>query len=313
VSVVIPTYNCARLLPLAVESAFDQTLPPDEVVVVDDGSTDGTAALLGELSARYGARLTCLRQPNGGEARARNTGVAAARHELVAFLDQDDRWTPEKLETQVEELLSHPEADLVFCAYWRLTPAGDRALVCLPAWKPEPVHAWHSLIIGSCMTPSTVVVRKRALQAVGGFDESLRVGCDWDMWLRLAISGIQTRYLSTPLVEYLWHDGNLSGDRRAVSAAAQAIFSRLFRRKDLPAAFRAHERWCRARWHLIHAENSAEAGDAPEATRQIVRAMMTMPWAVRPGWFRILAGGLAAGRRPRGQEDGLRKRNSPQA
>lgn len=294
ISVVIPTYNCASLLPVAVKSAFDQTRAPDEVVIVDDGSTDATPGLLRELAARYGDRLTCVRKPNGGEASARNAGVSAARHEFIAFLDCDDRWAPEKLERQMDAFTVDPALDLVFTAYWRVTPQGARSLVCLPDWDPDPLAVWRALIVASSMTPSTVLVRKAALHAVGPFDETMRVSCDWDMWARLAVSGIRTAYLRTPLMDYLWHDANLSRDRRDISHAAQLIFGRLFRSPHLPRGFQAEERRCRSRWHLIHAENTLEAGDGKEATRHVLRAITARPWGIRPGWLRILLRGLFA-------------------
>ncbi|HEX3110532.1 MAG TPA: glycosyltransferase family A protein, partial [Thermoanaerobaculia bacterium] len=97
VSVVIPSYNYARYLGEAIDSALGQTLPPLEVIVVDDGSTDDTPAVL----AAYGDRIRVLRQKNAGVAVARNSGIAAARGECVAFLDADDVWLPRKLELQI--------------------------------------------------------------------------------------------------------------------------------------------------------------------------------------------------------------------
>src|SRR5262249_4621066 len=98
VSVVIPTYERRRWVCRAVESVLAQTRPADEILVVDDGSSDGTAD---ELARRFGARVRVLVQPNGGVAAARNAGVRAARHPLVAFLDSDDCWLPSKLERQL--------------------------------------------------------------------------------------------------------------------------------------------------------------------------------------------------------------------
>src|SRR5689334_2160139 len=97
VSVVIPTYNRAELVGEAIDSVLGQSRPPLEVIVVDDGSTDDTADVVG----RYGARVVYLRQPNCGPATARNVGVARARGDLIALLDSDDRWLPRKLELQV--------------------------------------------------------------------------------------------------------------------------------------------------------------------------------------------------------------------
>src|ERR1700722_14569573 len=97
VSVVIPTYNRADLLPRAIESALAQTRPPAEVVIVDDGSTDDTASVVAQYAHRDADRVRLLRVPNGGVARARNAGLAATRSEWIALLDSDDVWAPDKL------------------------------------------------------------------------------------------------------------------------------------------------------------------------------------------------------------------------
>src|SRR5512143_3730544 len=107
VSVVMPVYNGARYLRQALESALAQTYRPLEIVVVDDGSTDETPAILAE----FGTRIRALRQPNSGSAAARNAALDAARGELIAFLDADDLWLPQKLAVQVEYLREHPDVD----------------------------------------------------------------------------------------------------------------------------------------------------------------------------------------------------------
>ena len=109
VSVVIPTYNCAHYLPAALESVLAQDYDPMEIIVVDDGSTDETQAVL----QRY-PEVTCIRQANGGLSNARNTGINAARGEWIALLDADDIWPPGKLEEQMQILVAHPEVALLF-------------------------------------------------------------------------------------------------------------------------------------------------------------------------------------------------------
>src|SRR5438034_9298591 len=111
VSVIIPTYNYARYLAAAIESALAQTYAPLEIIVVDDGSTDDTLRILGA----YGNRLRVLRQANQGAGAARNAGIAAARGEYVAFLDSDDLWHPRKLELQLARFASDPDLGLVHC------------------------------------------------------------------------------------------------------------------------------------------------------------------------------------------------------
>lgn len=110
VSVIIPAYNRELYLGEAIRSALEQTRPPDEIIVVDDGSTDGTA----EVARSFGGMVRCLSQKNEGAASARNHGVRASRGELLAFLDSDDHWVPQKLDWQLKFLESYPETDLVF-------------------------------------------------------------------------------------------------------------------------------------------------------------------------------------------------------
>jgi glycosyltransferase involved in cell wall biosynthesis len=113
ISCIVPVFNGERYLQEALESIFKQTYGPLEVIVVDDGSTDGTAA----LAAGYGGRIRYLWQANAGEAAARNRGLSAAQGEFVAFLDADDLWHPEKLARQMARLRERPEIDLCFTSY----------------------------------------------------------------------------------------------------------------------------------------------------------------------------------------------------
>ncbi len=124
ISVIIPTYNSARFLPEAVQSALYQTLSPDEVIVVDDGSTDNTEDVL----EPFRGRVHYIRQENQGPAVARNRGIAEAKGDLIAFLDADDVWLPEKSELQVKVLWENPRIGLVHSYYHRLDMAGQRIM-----------------------------------------------------------------------------------------------------------------------------------------------------------------------------------------
>src|SRR5258708_4350216 len=119
-SVVIPAYNHARFLRETIESVLVQTLPPDEVIVVDDGSTDETPAIL----ASYSSRLTVVRQDNRGFSAARNTGAARASGDVIAFLDSDALWLPTKLERQIVRLTADPDLGLVHCGVEEIDAAG---------------------------------------------------------------------------------------------------------------------------------------------------------------------------------------------
>ncbi len=294
VSAVIPTYNRANLLGRAVRSAFDQTRPPDEVLVVDDGSQDDSLAVLEQLRQELGERLRWVRQPNGGESSARNAGVANARGDLIAFLDSDDLWFPDKLAAQVAQFEADPKLALSFAGYVWDEAGTERPVLLGKPWRAEVDWVLGRLIESCCITPSTTVIRKTALDAAGPFDLAMRVSCDWDMWCRIVAAGFRTAYLPQLTARYFWHDTNMSRDARKTSDAALYIFTKLFGRSDLDAATRALERRAMARWHMIHAENCLLAGHPDEARQHIVKAAATHPPSIRPGWIRIFLQSLAA-------------------
>ncbi len=286
ISVIIPTYNCAALLPRAIRSAYAQTLPPAEVVVVNDGSTDDTAQVLEELAPTLPANFVYENKLNGGEASGRNRGVELATGEFVAFIDQDDVWHPEKLERQMKLFEQDPELGLTFTAKTQIS--GESSETVGPRdWDTAPEHALRELMIGCCITPSTVVARKRVLEAAGPFDESLWLGCDWTMWLNVATNGERIGYEPTPLTDYYVHGGNMSSEVSRIAKAALVIFPRLFASGRLPQSIQRMERWCYARWHMISAAYSLDDGDPREARTHLLQAARERPASIRPGWLRL--------------------------
>jgi glycosyltransferase involved in cell wall biosynthesis len=192
VSVLMPAHNCVRFVAQAVDSVLSQDYQPLELIVVDDGSTDGTA----ELLAGYGDRVRLLRQTNRGPAAARNRALSVARGDLVAFIDGDDVWLPGKLSAQVAYLRAYPAPKLVY-GHWR-------------EWRPDANGAWPDplafangyddssidlsqsgwvypqLLLDSIVHTITALMPTELLRTVGGFDEELKVGEDYDLWLRLS-------------------------------------------------------------------------------------------------------------------------------
>jgi glycosyltransferase involved in cell wall biosynthesis len=286
VSVVIPTYNCVSLLPNAIRSAYAQTLAPLEVIVVDDGCADGTAEVLGRLAPTLPGNFTYRSKTNGGEASARNAGVSMARGDFVAFLDQDDIWLPDKLERQMSLFEHDPSLGLAFTALTRVA-GGAREVVLQLEWDASPEAVIRSLMVGCVITPSTVIVRRDVLAAVGPFDESLWLGNDWELWLRIAVKGYRVGYLPEPLTDYYWHTTNMSRDRKKISAAAEVIFSRLFLSGDLPPSLGRLKRSCLARWRLSHACYCLQDGDGRGARQALLQAFRTRPLSVRPGWISL--------------------------
>ncbi len=189
VSVVIPTYNRSRLLVRAIDSVLAQTVPAAEILVVDDGSTDDTA----DVVADYGARVRYLRQPNAGVAAARNHGVRAASHELIAFLDSDDIWLPRKLERQLP-WCADPSVRVCFTnRTWATRPDRDRfAQLGLDASRDSLIEDPARIVTlpgGSPLLASCCIYRRADLRRVGGYDERLRVFEDLRLDLRLALEG----------------------------------------------------------------------------------------------------------------------------
>lgn len=187
-SVVIPAHNAARTLDRALASVFCQDIPRLEIIVVDDGSRDGTAALAAAFAT--GPVRVIRLEECGGAANARNHGIAAAQGELVAFLDADDEWLPNKLERQLALLDANPSMDFVSCGARLIAPDGSDCGTLYPGRPPAwGGTAWQVLLAYNFIATPSIVVRRKALAAVGGFDTALKVGEDQDMWIRLSLAG----------------------------------------------------------------------------------------------------------------------------
>lgn len=193
ISVVIPAYNRARFLVKAIESIRAQSHACAEIVVVDDGSTDDTLAVV----QRLGSGIRYLRQDNAGPSHARNRGVREASGDLVAFLDTDDRWLPGKIEAQLRVLQARPDVALVVTdeamesADGQITAASNFARHGVDRRFPETLDsvvpdAPRQLLATNFISTSTVLARRDMLVEQGGFDTRLRYGEDLELWLRIA-------------------------------------------------------------------------------------------------------------------------------
>jgi glycosyltransferase involved in cell wall biosynthesis len=205
VSVIIPAYNAAAYLPGAIESVLRQTVPPFEIIVIDDGSEDETPRVL----EPYRQRIIYQVQNNSGPAVARNRGIEAATGDLIAFLDADDIWLREKLEKQVGYLAKHPHAGLVHSDLFHWDEhTGERLL--RPCGRCEfSGHCYSKFFFGSRVVPSTVLIRKKCLSATFRFDPDIRRASveDYDLFMRFARFH-DLAYLDEPLVLYRMHASN---------------------------------------------------------------------------------------------------------
>jgi glycosyltransferase involved in cell wall biosynthesis len=184
VSVVIPTYNCAPRLLHALQSVAEQTYPHVEIVVVDDGSTDDTGDRVSEWTTKSGANVRYVRQSNAGPAAARNHGMRLANGDAIAFLDADDEWHPAKLEKQMPLLKG--DVALVYCANSFVDSNGEPLKNYVRRIELHRGDILLPLFRDFFLLTSAVIISKAAYQAVGGFDENLAVGEDYEFFLRLA-------------------------------------------------------------------------------------------------------------------------------
>ncbi len=219
ISAVIPSYNHSALLKEAIASVLAQTRPVQEVVVVDDGSTDETR----QVVAGFSGKVRYVYQDNRGLSAARNTGIREARGDWLAFLDADDSWLPEKIRLQEEALRREPQVMLVYNSVWMAEPDGTRRL----AQAAPPSSLWPTLRYRNCVcgSGSAVLVRKDVVQDAGGFDETL-TGCeDWDLWFRLAMKHPFT-YVPEPLAVLRSYPGSMSRDPERMVANTEKILER---------------------------------------------------------------------------------------
>jgi len=188
VTVVIPAYNAMRTIGRALASVWHQNYPDMEVIVVDDGSSDGTSAEIRKIRGRN-LRLLELGR-NCGVSAATNAGIIEARTDYVAFLDADDEWLDNKLLTQIPILEAHPEMSFVACGEEWVNPEG-RVFQTFGLEPPpySPREFWRALLVKSDIAKPTVVARRAKLLEVGGFAEAFKISEDQDMWIRLALAG----------------------------------------------------------------------------------------------------------------------------
>jgi glycosyltransferase involved in cell wall biosynthesis len=199
--VVIPAYNAAAFIEKTLDSVRAQTCTDYEVIVTDDGSADGTQAVVEGWLARHKVLGRCIRQPNKGIAGARNTAMRAASGAYIALLDHDDLWYPGKLAAAAEAFKSHPDAVLVG---HHINMTKDGKLVALVRKGPAVPRMYERLLfVGNALTPSASVFRKDKALEIGGFRENpeFNTSEDYDFWMRLSRVG-PFYFIDEALAEY---------------------------------------------------------------------------------------------------------------
>jgi hypothetical protein len=242
VGVVVPVYNGEKFLRTALDSALGQTYDRLQVIAVDDGSTDSSP----EILASYGSRLTVVRQHNAGVAQARNAGIQACQGELIAFLDQDDWWLPEKVEKQVARFRADPALGLVHTGILQYSES-DGAFVdsIYPTDGSRRLrgHCYEQLLLGNSIFNSSVMIRRSVLAASGMFNPTM-VGNtvqDYDLWLRIA-QHYPLDHVPEPLVALRLHGEQGTWDRRAMLGDELDVLERTVGLSGLRSSFAMRKR-----------------------------------------------------------------------
>lgn len=275
VTVVIPNYNYARYLGQAVDSALAQTYDNREVVVVDNSSTDGSLDVL----RGYGDRVRWFQQENLGQSGSRNRGIQESRGELVAFLDADDVWLPDKLVRQVA-LFSDPDTGLVYSGY-TITDGALNPVEEVAASKRGRLLRAMALSAGGATViagESTAVVRREVFDRVGLFDLDLSFSSGWDMWRRIACH-FAIEVVEDPLTLYRQHSSNLHRNIELLERDKLKAIEKMFADPD---AAPVHGLWRRSYGaaHLMLSGSYLQVGRWPKAFSHATRAALIWPPSV---------------------------------
>lgn len=281
VSVVIPAYNYAHYLAEAVDSVLAQTYAPVELIVVNDGSTDGTR----ELLDGYGDRIVAIHQENQGLSAARNTGIRRATHEFVAFLDADDIWEPEKLACQMACFRELPDAyGLVACDRGTMNEHGVRnpkATTFRKFRRSSREIRLHDMLLRTQFCPSSAVVRKACFADCGEFDTTLRSSEDRDMWLRIA--EVWKLHLDERVLCYVRkHSSNMSANAERMDRNMRHVLLAARERGKTGALSPLF--WARV-WAFQHFQVAWMHHDAKQrglALWRLFRSFVCLPWFPQP-------------------------------
>lgn len=271
ISVIIPAYNHAKYIRQCVDSVLDQTFTDIEIMVVDDGSTDGTSEILKE----YRGRLTLIEQANRGTQSARNTAIRASSGRYIALLDSDDVWLPHKLQRQLAVFERYPDAGLAYAQAYIIDAQGAHLNAAVIGKAIiDPNESYQQILIENPVPALTALIRKECLDEIGLFDETLVGASDWDLWLRIAARW-PVVCINEPLALYRVHLANTTNALRKSKALFMEhmyVLEKAFSCSAMPVPKRTRDS-ALARAHLIGAELAAMGGSATEAREELESAV----------------------------------------
>ena len=293
VTVVIPTFNRANFVRQAIESVLQQRFQDYELIVVDDGSTDGTRAVIESL----GPRVRYLYQSNQGAAAARNFGVRHARAPWIAFQDSDDLCAPDHLESLYGYVRDHPDCGMVFGNGTYLDGPQHNRNTIIPAKKSRHLEATgvtlQDLFAKSIVRLQASIILKSAYDAVGGMDDSLRICHDLDLFFRLSMR-VPIKYLDRTVFFYRKHDSNISGNEELRVMENIKVIEKFLNdfpeARDLIGKFNVARRLAYRYYRL--AKGRRKRNQLPGALEAIDAAVARAPYSLKYRVYRYLWGAL---------------------
>jgi glycosyltransferase involved in cell wall biosynthesis len=273
VDVVIPTFNAAPFLAQAIESVLRETGARPTVIVVDDGSTDDTPAVL----EPYLDRIRYVRQPHQGQAAARNHGLWLGRSPYVAFMDADDYYLPGSLTALHAALAARPDLGALRGGVVEVD-AGGVPLRHLEHWREVPAFDLETCVRRKPVALRAMVLRREWAERVDGFDPELRWAEDVDFLIRLVAAGCRVEWHRHPVACYRQHDRNITRDAVGEAAALELVLDKYFRRPDVPPRLRQQERSIRYYSLTWGAWRMLRAGQTAAIVPQLRRALASSPY-----------------------------------
>jgi glycosyltransferase involved in cell wall biosynthesis len=277
ISIILPTYNRHDMIKNAIQSVIAQTVSDWELLVVDDGSTDATKEVVTAF-AESDSRINYMYKENGGVSSARNSGIASAEGEYIAFIDSDDMWTPEKLEKQLAVFKADPSIGLVYTGIRfvdtrtgkeRIKKAVEGGAIALQEIAYNPIGG-----------PSRVMIKKECLSACGNFDETFLALEDWDLWIRIT-EKYPVGFVSEPCVTYNEHSDSLT-------YAAEKIvdgYEKLWQKHQILD----RERWVRAVGYRRLGHRLCYGGVKNKGRQFFKKALRTEPLNPKNGILYVLS------------------------
>jgi glycosyltransferase involved in cell wall biosynthesis len=278
ISVVIPTYNYGCFIAEAIESVLSQTVKPNEVIVVDDGSTDDTEAKVG----RFIDKILYIKQENKGVCTARNRGVAESSGDYILFQDADDTSEPTRLEKQLAIFQTDHEIGLVHCGLREFSNAANRGgeidIDGMEGWVADDLLLWERpVIVGP---GGTIMITRKVFDAVGGFDENLRVGEDWDFCYWVARK-FKVGFVPEPLVNYRIHAGAAHNNIREMERGMARFYEKAFAESD--PKIRALKNRAYGNFHRILAGSYFQSGNYAACIKHAAKSIGHRPSGI--GYF----------------------------